>query len=175
MGHVSYSSLRIRLLFLVVLAVIPAFALTFYTDQGERQFAAESARAEALRLARLAAVEQEQVLEGARQLLLTLSQVPAVQTADAAGCSSILASVLGQQPRYANIGIATQTGTGLCSATPLSDKGMQQAIAVAARPCPGAKGFYAWRLTDWDTIRSRWSRWPRWISCFCYSIGRSAE
>lgn len=132
-GRFSFSSLRLRLLLLVTLAVIPAFGLTFYTDQEERQLAAESARADALRLARLAAAEQAQVLEGARQLLLTVSQFPALQRADLAGCQTTFANILRQHQQYANLGLTTQAGDGLCSAVPIQGKGLTDSLALATR------------------------------------------
>ena len=133
MGRFSFSSLRIRLLLLVTLAVIPAFGLTFYTDQEERQLAAESARADALRLARLAAAEQAQVLEGARQLLVTVSQFPALQRADLAGCQTTFANILRQHQQYSNLGLTTQTGDGLCTAVPLQGEALMDSMTLAAR------------------------------------------
>ena len=133
MGRFSFSSLRVRLLCLVTVAVIPAFALTFYTDQGERQFAAGSAREDALRLARLAAAEQQHVLEGTRQLFLLLSQLPAIQKAGGAECARVLTTIVHQHKSYTNIGLATQAGTSICSAVPLTVPEVQHALAVAAR------------------------------------------
>ena len=76
MSRFSPASLRFRLLLLVLFAVIPAFLLTVFTNWNERRLAATEVREEALRLARLAAADQEQLVEGVRQLLLTLARFP---------------------------------------------------------------------------------------------------
>ena len=46
------SSLRMRLMALVLMAVVPAIALTLYTAVERREYAARDAKEEALRVAR---------------------------------------------------------------------------------------------------------------------------
>ena len=66
------SSLRSRLLLLVLVAVLPGFALTLYTHMEHQRAAVAVAEEEALRIARIAASEQNDVFKGARQLAFTL-------------------------------------------------------------------------------------------------------
>jgi signal transduction histidine kinase len=113
-----FASLRVRLLLLVLLAVIPMLALVLHSYSQQVQAATEQAHANALRLARLAANDQERLTEGARQLLIALAQLPSVRNRDAAECSSFLADLLEEYPLYENLGAANLDGDIYCSAVP---------------------------------------------------------
>ena len=112
------ASLRSRLLILVLVAVLPAFALTLYTHLEHRRAAVAGAHEEALRIARIAASEQNDVLQGARQLAFTLAQLPAVRALDATACRPLLAELLRRTPGYVNISVAMPAGDVVCSAVP---------------------------------------------------------
>ena len=112
-----FSGLRVRLLLLVLLAVLPALGSTLYLGVEQRQAATTAVQEEALRLARLTASNQRALLEGARQLLVTLSQLPQVQSG-ASDCQALLAQLLSQNPFYANLGVIDLDGTVSCSALP---------------------------------------------------------
>ena len=112
------ASLRSRLLVLVLVAVLPAFALTLYTHLEHRRAAVAVAHEEALRIARIAASEQNDVLQGARQLAFTLAQLPAVRALDATACRPLLAELLSRTPGYVNISVAAPAGEVVCSAVP---------------------------------------------------------
>src|SRR6267378_2030378 len=112
------ASLRSRLLVLVLVAVLPAFALTLYTHLEHRRAAVAVAHEEALRIARIAASEQNDVLQGARQLGFTLAQLPAVRALDATACRPLLAELLSRTPGYVNISVAAPAGDVVCSAVP---------------------------------------------------------
>src|SRR5205823_9731475 len=79
-------SLRVRLLLLIVLAVVPALALTVVGGLAQRRQSAEQAQGSALRLARLAAAEHGRLVEQTRQLVNGLAVVPAVRDLDPVGC-----------------------------------------------------------------------------------------
>ncbi len=113
-------SLRTRLMLLVLFAVIPAFGLMGYTAISQRQQAAVDAERDAMHLARLAAREQSQLIAATHQLLLMLSQLPAVrQPANTSSCSRILAALQKPYPHYTNFGVAAPDGRVFCSALPL--------------------------------------------------------
>ncbi|HUW14753.1 MAG TPA: cache domain-containing protein, partial [Anaerolineae bacterium] len=132
------ASLRIRLLILVLLAVGPMLALVLYSYSQQMRAATAEAQANALRLARLAANDQDRLTEGARQLLVVLAQLPSVQSQDAAACSSFLADLLKEYPLYENLGAANLDGDVFCSAVPsatrpnISDRAVFQ-IALQTR------------------------------------------
>lgn len=70
-----FFSLRIRLILLVLLALIPALAIMLYTAAETRQREAERVEDEALTLVRLLSANQESTIEGARQLLIAVTQL----------------------------------------------------------------------------------------------------
>lgn len=115
-----FFSLRFRLLLLVLLAVIPALGLILYTAAEQRRVAVVDAQQNALRLARLAASDQERLVEGARQLLIALAQLPSVRNRDEAECTLFLADLLKQYPLYENLGAIDPNGNIFCSAVPSS-------------------------------------------------------
>ncbi|MCI0530125.1 MAG: HAMP domain-containing protein, partial [Nitrospira sp.] len=118
MKQVVFSSLRIRLFFLVLLAVLPALALTLYTALEERQQAALRAQEDTLRLVRLAAASQTRLIEETRQLLMAMSQLPQVHGGSSAQCNRFFDHLLKEYPLYANLGAINRRGHVFCSAVP---------------------------------------------------------
>jgi signal transduction histidine kinase len=113
-----FASLRFRLLLLVFFAFGPMLGLVLYTYSDQMQQATLGAEEEALRLARLAASDQQRLIEGARQLLIALAQLPPVQNLDAGACNQFLAHLLKQYPLYENMGAVRPDGEVFCSAVP---------------------------------------------------------
>ena len=118
MNHFSFSSLRFRLILLVLLAVIPALGLTFYTGLEQRRHAAEHVQSEAMQLARRVSAEHERLIEGTRQFLYMLAQLPQVLECDKSTCSRLFSELLKQYPHYLNIGAIGSDGNLLSSAIP---------------------------------------------------------
>lgn len=115
-----FGSLRLRLVILVLMTVLPAFGLIVYTALEQRRLAVQAIREEALRLAQIASAEQERSVEGTRQLLMTLAQLPAVREGQAAACTALLTDVLARQSRYLNLGVIKPDGDVACSAVAVS-------------------------------------------------------
>lgn len=111
-----FSSLRTRLIFLVLLAIIPAIILFGYSVAEQQRIAAGDVQAEAEWLTRLMVSEQERVIDNTRQLLLTLSHLSSVREHDWESCNPLFAELLVQYPSYANLGVASPKGVVLCSA-----------------------------------------------------------
>ncbi|MDQ2683220.1 MAG: ester cyclase [Chloroflexota bacterium] len=109
------SNLRVRFLLLVLLALLPALGLLLLTASESREQAIQDQQENVRRLAVLAAADQNRVIESTRQLLTVLSRVPEVQAQDD-GCSNLLATLLGQFPIYANLGVIDANGAVVCSA-----------------------------------------------------------
>ena len=114
------TSLRSRLLVLVFVAVLPAFALMLYTHLEHRRAAVAVAQEEAFRIARIAASEQNDVFQGARRVAFTLAHLPAVRTPNDQACRQLLAELLSRSPEYASISIAAPTGDVVCTGVPLT-------------------------------------------------------
>jgi signal transduction histidine kinase/CheY-like chemotaxis protein len=122
MPRFSFSSLRVRLLLLVLLAVVPALALILYTGLEHRRLAAHHAHEDVLRVVRQATLQEDVLLAGARQLLVSLARLPEVRRLDSRGCSTIFAELLGEHPYYANLGTIAPDGDLLCSALPFQGR-----------------------------------------------------
>ena len=109
-------SLRVRVMALIAMAFLPVAALEVNTAVEQRQRAAEEMEAEAIRLARLVASNQQALIESVRQLLMTLAQVDAVRTRNAPVCEPLLRGLRKQNSMYANLGVTDATGKILCAA-----------------------------------------------------------
>jgi len=112
-------SLCVRLILLVLLAVIPMLGLELYMASVERRLRTDEIQEDMLRLARLAASNQQRLIEGARQLLIVVAR--AVRNSDSAACKALLADLLIQYPYHANLGVVSPDGDLFCSALPSRD------------------------------------------------------
>src|SRR5580704_2993017 len=92
------SSLRFRLVVLVLLAVIPPFGVILYSAAKHRDLTANQVQTNALATARAVAAEQERYFENAHQLLIMLTRLPQVRGNNKLACNRILASLL--EPVY---------------------------------------------------------------------------
>ena len=119
MTRLSFSSLRVRLLLLVLLAVAPALGMILYTAREQRRLATLQVQHNMLQLSRLAASHQDDLIEGARQLLVTLARLPQVRGATPAACRALFADLLKQHQGYSNLGVITPNGDVVCSGLPL--------------------------------------------------------
>jgi len=112
----SICSLRSRLIALILVAMVPAFALILMSAAKYRELTAAQIKQNALIAARAIASEQDRVLENAHEFLVTLSRLPQIRGNDRAACSKILAGLL--EPRYADLVVADRNGNPLCRALP---------------------------------------------------------
>jgi diguanylate cyclase (GGDEF)-like protein len=115
----SFSTLRSRLLLLVVLALLPAAAAIVSAGFEQRRLATVEAQKDAKRLARLAARDHAQLINEGRQLLGLLVQVPQVRDTNAGVCGGFLSRLVAQDERLANIGVIRPDGQVFCSGVPL--------------------------------------------------------
>src|SRR5687767_1493464 len=100
-----FSSLRVRLLVLVLLGGLPALGVILYTAAEQRRKAAEEIQLDALRVAKLASAGQERMIEGARQVLMIMSHLPEVRSEDPEPANRLLRNLLQQYPVYLNFGV----------------------------------------------------------------------
>jgi PAS domain S-box-containing protein len=107
-------NLLTRLFLLVAIAVLPAIAIEAYTQLELRHLREGELRDIALQQARLAAAEIDRIVEGARQLLVTLANSPAVKERNQTGCATLLAAVQGQFPSYRSIAVLDGDGRAWC-------------------------------------------------------------
>jgi signal transduction histidine kinase len=93
--------------------------LELYMASEERRLRTVEIQQEMLHLARLAAANQQQFIEGVRQLLVVVAR--AVRNSDSSGCDALLADLLIRYPYYANLGVLDADGNLFCSALPNRD------------------------------------------------------
>ena len=134
MSHIL-TSLRARLIFLILMAVVPAFGLILYSADKYREVTASQVKQNALVAARVIASEQDRVLENAHEFLITLARIPQIRDINKAACSKILSGLL--EPRYADLVVADKNGNPLCTALPASrslasSTGLHQTRSVEA-------------------------------------------
>jgi PAS domain S-box-containing protein len=115
-------SLRIRLLLLVIVAIIPALGLLFYTTSLERRKQEAEIRVDTMRMASSVANYLEQLVEGARQVLTVVSGLPAVQNQEASACNAYFSDFKKQLPMYNNLAAIALNGDIYCSANPIKRK-----------------------------------------------------
>ena len=113
-----FSGLRARLLWLVLLAVLPALALVLYTGHQSGQLAARQTVDDAQLLVRLAAADYERLVANARQLLGTLARLSEVRGRDAAACNALFARLKSGYTQYLNFGAIGPDAEVFCSAVP---------------------------------------------------------
>jgi signal transduction histidine kinase len=118
LGSLRLNSLRSRLMLLVALAITPIAVMTVVNGIRERDQAIKASEQNLRRLTRLAAANEAQSIEAARQILVDLASVP-----DLLGpkerCDALLADVLDRNENYVNFGLIRMNGDVTCSAVPL--------------------------------------------------------
>ncbi|MBD2356129.1 PAS domain S-box protein [Tolypothrix sp. FACHB-123] len=128
-NSILLSSLRTRLVLLVLLAVVPALGLILYTASEQRRSAILETQENTLRLVRLAATNQKQVVDTTRQILTILGQLPVIRQGKSVECDRLLADLLQQYPTYANFAVIDVQGNKICSALYNTDS-----VNLADRP-----------------------------------------
>lgn len=114
-----FTSLRSRLLLLLLLIAIPAFGLTLNAYLTIYRQGMARIERDARDLMQLAAKDQETVVAEARLLLILLARLDVVRDPkEAAACHQLLATLFQQQPGYTNFGVADREGNLYCSAVP---------------------------------------------------------
>ncbi|HEX5022569.1 MAG TPA: ATP-binding protein [Candidatus Binatia bacterium] len=114
-----FGSIRNRLIALVLIVIFPVvFGVLIYALREQRREARLQAQDTALRIARLAAREQERLIAGAHQLLMTLTELPEVRERRSEQCSKLFAGIMKKFPHYTNIAAVTPQGDLFCSGLP---------------------------------------------------------
>ncbi|MDX1540102.1 MAG: PAS domain S-box protein, partial [Geminicoccaceae bacterium] len=106
----------------------PVFAIQVLDLVDQREQRRERLREQALQLARLAAAQQDQFVEGARYLLAAVAGLPEVKALDAAGCDARMIEFQVRFPSMTGIGIVGLDGRQICSSNEIDP-----AISIADR------------------------------------------
>jgi signal transduction histidine kinase/ActR/RegA family two-component response regulator len=116
--RLGLNSLRSRLMLLVALAITPIAVMTVMGGLREREAAIRASQENLQRLTGLAAANEAQSLERARQILVDLVSVPDLM-GPTDRCNALLADVLDRNEGYANFGLIRLDGEVTCSAVPM--------------------------------------------------------
>jgi signal transduction histidine kinase/CheY-like chemotaxis protein len=109
-----FSSLRARLLLLVVAAYLPAVGMTLWTVQRDRADALAAIQARLLQLLGDASVDNDAAILSGRRIVGTWSRVPALVYGDRAACEAELRSLLRFAPTVASPTRVDSTGRVDC-------------------------------------------------------------
>jgi len=125
----SLGGLRLRAVFLVLLAIIPLLGLTLYSYLEQRAEAIAEAQRDAVLSVKFVAKIQQTLLQDTNQLFQTLTQLPQVLHQDPEGCKLLFARVIENHENYTALIAAYPDGRIFASAP-----GIQETINVGDRP-----------------------------------------
>lgn len=117
-----FSRIRIRILAIVLMSIIPAFALIYLSAAERKRQISQEIEDNAVRLSRFLASNLERDLSEARGFLNSTSQLIASRPIEDNACAMLLNGLLGSSSVYKNLGTADLDGSLACSARPVSGK-----------------------------------------------------
>ncbi len=100
---------------LVAVALLPAIAIQAYNEIVLRQAHSIEIRSQVLSFTRLAAAEQSQMIQGIHQILVTLSELPAIKSKDSRACNDYLAAVKQRFPAFLALLATDINGQTFCN------------------------------------------------------------
>jgi len=103
-----------RLLVLVFVALLPAIAIQAYNEFDLRRSRQIEVQNHAVNLADLAAAEQRQTVQGIRQVLIVLSQLPSIKVRDRQACNAYLGAVKQRFPAFLTLIVTDLNGQTFC-------------------------------------------------------------
>ena len=116
------NSLRFRIFLMSLVAVAPLIALSVYHAQEDRNRENKDLRDEAIQLVNFTLIEEAQTIDGARQLLLSLSNLPKQYFTDSVRCKNYLSHLLAKFNRYIDIGVVNKNGSLFASGRSAENK-----------------------------------------------------
>jgi len=111
-----FSSLRARLLALIVIAIIPWLGATAYHAWQDRQSAINEAMGDEMQLVRHVIAQQDNTVSDAKTLLQILAALPEIQAGTPQACKDRLVAVHAQVSGYVNLLLTDAQGMPLCAA-----------------------------------------------------------
>lgn len=117
-----------RLFVLVAVALLPVIAIQAYNEFDLRRARQVEVQNQALSLAKIAAAEQQQIVQGIRQVLIAMSELPSIKTRDSEACNAYLAAMQRRFPAFVTFLVADLKGWSFCDTN--SD---HRPITIAAR------------------------------------------
>ncbi|PPS42200.1 ATP-binding protein [Chroococcidiopsis sp. TS-821] len=156
-----FHSLRARLNFLVLLAVLPGLGLTLYAYTKELQARKAYVREQAVLLTQVISAHHQQLIAETRQLLVVLAQLPQIQNSVPASCNAILQNLQKQYLRFATLGVVQRNGSVVCSSSPAQNVNLADRLWIV-------NTLQKRELTISDYLIGRMSRKP--VIVFAYPL-----
>jgi PAS domain S-box-containing protein len=119
LGWRSHLSLRVVVLFLVVLSVLPTLVLALYSNLEHRTLGLAELKSDLERMIRSEAATQGRLIEGGRALLLALSLLDEVRAPDPRECNELFGNLVNKYGHYTVLGVADLNGEVFCSSLPV--------------------------------------------------------
>jgi signal transduction histidine kinase len=113
--RLPHINLTVRLCILVLIAIFPAVVIQGYNEYELRKAREDDIRKQVIQTTKQFGEEIGELREGARQLLLALSQLPAVRLQDGNSCSEHFAALKSQYANYSLLAAADTQGRVFCS------------------------------------------------------------
>ncbi|WP_024518697.1 ATP-binding protein [Bradyrhizobium sp. Tv2a-2] len=107
-------TLLLRLFLLVAVALLPAIAIESYNQFDLHRLQQSEVEEHALNLAKLAAAQQLEIVEAIHQVLIALSELPAIKARDSQTCSKYLLATKQRYPAFHFI-VVDMSGKSVCS------------------------------------------------------------
>ncbi len=104
-----------RLLVLIVLALLPPLAIQAWTAFEQHRDGRETLRDDAMAQARAVQADMSRLAGSVRQLLVAMSEVPAIREGDPTGCTAYLREVARQFRGFALLAVTDAGGRVLCN------------------------------------------------------------
>src|SRR5262245_20737339 len=106
--------LLLRLFLLIAVALLPVIAIQAYNEIDQRRARQVEVRHHALGLAELAAAEQQQFVQGIRQMLIAMSDLPAIKAKDGQACEAYLSTIKKRYPELITLMVADMKADAFC-------------------------------------------------------------
>jgi len=118
--RLPHVSLTARLIVLVLIAVFPAIVIQAYNEYELRKASEAAIRQQVVQITKQFGEEIGELREGARQLLLALTQLTPVKLRESEACSALFATLGSQYANYSLLAAADTDGRIFCSSVPLA-------------------------------------------------------
>jgi signal transduction histidine kinase len=98
----------------MAVVLLPATAIQMYNEFDLRRVRQIEIQNQALNLAKLAAAEQQQVVQGIRGVLITMSELPAIKAKDREACDAYLLAIRHRFPAFTTFLVTDSNGISFC-------------------------------------------------------------
>jgi signal transduction histidine kinase len=118
--RIPHVSLTVRLIILVLIAICPAIIIQAYNEYELRKARETDIRQQVVQITKQFGEEIGELREGARQLLLALSQLTPVKLRASDDCNVLFGALAAQYANYSLLAAADTDGRIFCSSSPLA-------------------------------------------------------